>query len=113
MGLPPSIALLGTGPALSAKAACLPRPLERTPPALVFVVALVIAPPPSLGSDYEDGDEDDWALSHRAFDELHQVGVGFDRLELRELLLHVLRRAEEEADVGLAEHGGVIERIAP
>ena len=48
----------------------------------------------------------------RLTDQLHQVGMAFDRRELRELPLHHFRRVEQNADVRLGQHGGVVERIA-
>ena len=52
------------------------------------------------------------ARRHRLLDQPHQIGVGLDGRELGELLLHTFGRAEQDACVGLAEHGGVVEGVA-
>ena len=52
-----------------------------------------------------------WALQ-RSFDEFQQFRVRLDGFELRKFLLHLFRRVDEEADVRLAEHRGVVVGIA-
>src|SRR5437667_8507254 len=53
-----------------------------------------------------------FAPSRCRFDESQQVRVSLDRFELRKLFPDVLRRAKQEADIRLPEHGGVIIGIA-
>src|SRR6266540_5386453 len=48
----------------------------------------------------------------RFLDELEQIRIGLDRFELRKLLPDMARRAEQDADVGLLEHRGVVVRVA-
>src|SRR4030095_11961042 len=42
------------------------------------------------------------------YERLPQLGVGTRHGELREIVDHVLRRAEQDAGIGCGEHGGVV-----
>jgi hypothetical protein len=57
------------------------------------------------------GDGSFQASAQGPFDELHEVWVRCNCLELRELLLHVFRRPEQEANVSLGEHGGIVKGV--
>src|SRR5579884_1493394 len=50
-------------------------------------------------------------LLHRLFDQLHQVVVGLDGFELRELLLNRNGSMKQKPNICLAEHRGVVEGI--
>src|SRR5713101_3060858 len=48
----------------------------------------------------------------RRFDPVQQLGVSFDRWELRELPLDVFRSAKQKTRVRFAQHRGIVEGIA-
>ena len=73
----------------------------------------LISAPSRLGGSFAAGtSKDDASLTHGLLDKLFQIAVLFDGLKLGELLLHIVRRAKQEAYVGFVEHGCVIKRIA-
>src|SRR6266487_3627421 len=82
--------------------------------------AFGIRPPPVRGKGRVRGHASSTCSEHSCTasgclslgDELEQIRVGLHCFELGKLPLDVVRRAEEEADIGFGEHGGVVERVA-
>src|SRR5438477_6839013 len=52
------------------------------------------------------------SISCRLLNEPQQIQIGLNRFELRELTPHDFWRAEEESDMGLYQHGGVVILVA-